>query len=220
MDFPAMPAPPLELDCWVQGEEPELDQLAGQVVLIEVIQVNCPGCFVHGLPEAIRLHETYAGQGLKVFTVATAFEHFEHNTLENLQRLVQHNEVQGDPLLQLEKAGYLDNGKLPYHIPFSVAMDKLVPCQQEVTAETVLDFILSQVPDFHQNDWDQDKKQGIFQQAEHYLKSRTHHAMTFERYQLQGTPSTILIDRKGMLRGVSFGMNPRLETSIQELLRE
>ena len=78
-------APQPAIDTWAQGHEPAISDLHGQVVLIEVIQVNCPGCFVHALPEAIRLHESYASQGLKVFSIATAFEHFEHNTLNNLQ---------------------------------------------------------------------------------------------------------------------------------------
>jgi hypothetical protein len=77
-----------------------ISKLTGQVILIEVIQVNCPGCFIHALPETIRLHETYKPQGLKVFAIVTAFEHFEHNTLNNLQRLLSTGELQGDPPFQ------------------------------------------------------------------------------------------------------------------------
>ena len=77
-------APEPEIECWAQGYEPPINELTGQVILIEVIQINCPGCFVNALPEIIRLHETYEAQGLKVFAIATAFEHFEHNTLNNL----------------------------------------------------------------------------------------------------------------------------------------
>ena len=98
-----------------------------------MIQVNCPGCFIHALPETIRLHETYATQGLKIFAIATAFEHFEHNTLNNLQGLLQQGELQGEPLSQLGKAGFLENNRLPYSIPFSVAMDKLVKNEAEDT---------------------------------------------------------------------------------------
>ena len=103
------PAPQPEIECWVQGAEPPLSELAGQVILIEMIQVNCPGCFLHALPEAIRLHEKYQSQGLKVFAIATAFEHFAQNTLENLQDLLQHGELIGDPLHQLGKAGFLED---------------------------------------------------------------------------------------------------------------
>jgi len=208
------------LECWVQGIEPPINELAGEVILIEVIQVNCPGCFVHALPEVIRLHQTYVDQGLKVFAIATAFEQFEHNTLNNLQRLLQHGEVQGEPLLQLGKAGFLDGDKLPYSIPFSIAMDKLVKNEAGVSEEAVHRFIISQIPDFDQGEYNNERRQAIFQQAESYLASKTYNALTFEMYQLQGTPSSILIDRNGILRQVTFGAANKLEADIQQLLIE
>ena len=217
-------APQPEIECWVQGNEPTLDKLRGSVILIEVIQVNCPGCFIHALPEVIRLHETYASHGLKVFAIATAFEHYQHNTLNNLQRLLQHGELIGDPLSQLSKAGFLDDStgtlKLPYTIPFSVAMDKLVKNENSVDSEAIEQFVLSQIPDFHDRDWDEERKQAIYQQATAHLNNKQYHALTFEMYQLQGTPSSILIDRKGNLRKVSFGAVNRLEDDIKMLLDE
>lgn len=213
-------APQPEIECWAQGHEPDICNLTGQVILIEVIQVNCPGCFVHALPEVIRLHETYESQGLKVFAIATAFEHFEHNTLINLQRLLQHGELNGDPLFQLDKAGFLEDNKLPYTIPFSVAMDKLVRNSSGVSEKEINQFILSQIPDFFDGALDEERKRTIYQQAENYLKAKTYNARTFEMYQLQGTPSSILIDKKGLLRQVSFGLANTLETDIQQLLSE
>ena len=214
------PAPQPEIECWVQGHEPAISELTGQVILIEVIQVNCPGCFIHALPEAIRLHESYASQGLKVFVIATAFEHFEHNTLNNLQRLLQQGELIGDPLFQLSNAEFLDNKKLPYDIPLSVAMDKLKKNKPDVNEASIDQFILSQIPDFHQGDLTQQRKQAIYQQAESHLKSRKFNALTFEMYGLQGTPSSILIDKKGLLRQVSFGAVNKLESNIKQLLNE
>jgi len=214
------PAPQPEIECWAQGSEPAISELAGQVILIEVIQVNCPGCFVHALPEVLRLHETYVSQGLKVFAIATAFEHFEHNTLNNLQRLLHDGDLQGDPLSQLSKAGYLENGKLPYSIPFSVAMDKLVKNETEVSEKEVNRFILSQIPDFFQGDLSKERKQAIYNQAENHLNNKTYNALTFEMFNLQGTPSSILIDKKGILRQVSFGAVNKLETDILKLLNE
>ena len=220
IDLIGNPAPQPDIESWVQGHEPLLNELTGQVVLIEVIQVNCPGCFVHALPEAIRLHETYHSQGLKVFAIATAFEHFEHNTLNNLQRLLQQGELIGDPLFQLDKAGLLDNQKLSYTIPFSVAMDKLVKNNSNTSEKEVNQFILSQIPDFFDGQLSDERKQSIYQQAEHYLKAKTYNALTFERYNLQGTPSSILIDKKGIVKRVSFGIAENLEANIQQLLNE
>jgi len=214
------PAPQPVIECWAQGDEPEIIHLAGQVVLIEVIQVNCPGCFVHALPEVIRLHERYEAQGLKVFAIATAFEHFEHNTLNNLQGLLQRGELIGEPQLQLDKANFLENGKLPYAIPFSVAMDKLVKNDSGAGEKEINQFILSQIPDFFDGALSDERKRAIYQQAENYLQAKSHNALTFEMYQLQGTPSSILIDKTGTLRQVSFAAVNNLETDIQQLLNE
>lgn len=214
------PAPQPEIECWVQGHEPEICTLTGQVILIEVIQVNCTGCFVHALPEVIRLHEAYEPQGLKVFAIATAFEHFEHNTLNKLQRLLQQGELTGDPLLQLGEAGFLKDDKLPYAIPFSVAMDKLINNNADISEQAINQFIISQIPDFFDGVLNEERRQAIYLQAKNYLKAKTYNARTFEMYQLQGTPSSILIDKKGLLRQVSFGAVNNLESEIQQLLKE
>lgn len=213
-------APQPVIDCWVQGHEPAVTDLHGQVILIEVIQVNCPGCFVHALPEAIRLHETYAQQGLKVFCIATAFEQFEHNTLNNLQRLLETGEVQGDPRQQLGTAGFLKDNKLPYSIPFSVAMDKLVANENKPDMAAIEQFILSQLPDFHTGSLSDEQKASVYQQAEAHLSNKKFDALTFEMYQLQGTPSSILIDKRGILKNVCFGAVNVLEHEIKQLLKE
>ena len=213
-------APQPEIECWVQGQEAPISELKGHVILVEVIQVNCPGCFVHALPEAIRLHESYASQGLKVFALATAFEHFEHNTLNNLQRLLETGEAQGEPLKQLAAAGFLKGNKLPYSIPFSVGMDKLVANDSRADHEAIERFILGQIPDFHHGSLSEAQKNSIYRQAETHLSNKKFSALTFEMYQLQGTPSSILIDKGGILRNVSFGAVNVLEDQIKQLLKE
>jgi hypothetical protein len=218
--FIGKPAPQPEIDSWAQGHEPQINKLVGQVVLIEVIQVNCPGCFIHALPEAIRLHETYQSQGLKVFAIATAFEHFEQNTFNNLKRILQHGELQGDPLAQLADANFLEDNKLPYATPFSVAMDTLIKNDVVATEETIEQFVLSQIPDFHQGKFNDTQKQEIYQRARSHLNDKVYNALTFEMYQLQGTPSTILIDKNGILRQVAFGAVNKLEAEIKQLLNE
>ena len=212
------PAPELQLQTWVQGEPCKLSDHLGKVILIEVFQMNCTGCFVHALPEAIRLHELFAQDNFIVLGVATAFENFEENTLENLQRLIETGEVTGEPSKQLANTHLLKNNKLDYSIPFPVAMDKLIEHKEAISEEKILTFIESQIPDY--NNWAEEKKAPIHKQALDYLKSKTHNALTFETYQLQGTPSTILIDKQGILRDVSFGVADHLEDMIRELVAE
>jgi len=51
-----------------------------------------------------------------------------------------------------------------------------------------------------------------------YLKQKKFEAKTFEAYQLKGTPSTLLIDHKGILRGKWFGSGYGLEKEVEKLL--
>ena len=52
------------------------------------------------------------------------------------------------------------------------------------------------------------------------MKTKEYSAETFEKFGLQGTPSMILVDRKGILRDVSFGNSGNVEVMIQKLLTE
>ncbi|MDD4906730.1 MAG: TlpA family protein disulfide reductase, partial [Methylobacter tundripaludum] len=95
--------PPLSVSTWVQGTETNFDRLLGQVVLVEVFQVNCPGCFLYALPQAVDLHRKYSEHGLTILGVATAFEDFDKNNLENLIRLIENGEVVGETLRMLSQ---------------------------------------------------------------------------------------------------------------------
>ena len=201
---------------WVQGEPTNFDQLIGNVVLVEVFQVNCPGCFLYALPQAIDLHQRYSNQGLVVLGIATAFEDFDLNTLENLHKLVEHGEVIGETLHSLNQHGLLKSGRLPYLIPFPLAMDKLIKRNSTVNETEILTFIHEHLPDF-------DRQSAVYRekmidQVRSYLQKLDYHAQTFELFNLKGTPSYLLIDKKGILRDCGFGNHPGLEQQIQALL--
>jgi len=211
------PAPDIQVDTWVQGSAVNISSLRGHVVLIEVFQVNCPGCFVHALPAVLDLYRRYHDKGLEVIGLATAFEDFDKNTLENLERLVTTGELIGEPLRQLGSAGLLDDNRLDYSLPFRIGMDALVENRTEINDAAIHDFIVAQLPDY--DDWPDDRKRAVYQKARSYLESRTHSAQTFETYKLQGTPSSILVDREGILLDVSFGYVDHLEPLISDLLK-
>ena len=82
-------APNLKVSEWVQGSDTNLDQHSGNVVLVEVFQVNCPGCFMYGIPESIEIFDKYKSKDVSVLGMATAFEDFDKNTLKNLELLVK-----------------------------------------------------------------------------------------------------------------------------------
>jgi len=211
------PAPDIQIEKWVQGESANFSTLTGQVVLVEVFQVNCPGCFVHALPQVLHLHQVYHDQGLTVIGLATAFEDFDKNTLGNLERFVATGELGGEPLQQLGKAGLLNDNKLDYSLPFSIGMDVLIENKPGVNDDMINALIERQLPDFAS--WSEARRQPVYVKARAYLESKTHSAQTFEAYNLQGTPSSILVDRDGILREVCFGQVNHLEPLIIDLLK-
>ncbi|MFB5631188.1 MAG: TlpA family protein disulfide reductase [Nitrosopumilaceae archaeon] len=211
-------APNIKVSKWVQGLPTDFDKEKDKIVVVEVFQVNCPGCFLYGIPEAINIYNKYHSEGVSVLGLATAFEDFDKNTLENLELLLKSGEVIGDTKQGLSQYGKLENGKLPYKIPFPVGMDSLIKETGEIGESRIKNFIYNQIPDFDSHP--EDYKNQIIQKVKDYLKSKEYSAETFEKYSLQGTPSTIVVDRKGILRDVSFGQNGRLEPLIQSLLNE
>ncbi len=203
---------------WVQGEPTNFDQLIGNVVLVEVFQVNCPGCFLYALPQAIDLHNRYSSQGLVILGIATAFEDFDKNTLENLQKLVSQGEVIGETYRSLSQHGILKSGRLPYRIPFPLAMDKLIKRDSATNDMEILAFIHDHLPDFDRQPASYREK--VIEQVRDYLQKLDYHAQTFELFNLKGTPSHILVDKQGILRDCGFGNQPELEQQIQTLLQE
>lgn len=208
----------ISVDTWVQGGPVALNDLVGSVVLIEVFQVNCPGCFIYSLPRAIDLHDRYQQQGLVVIGLATAFEDYDKNTLENLQKLVTTGEVIGETFKALNRYDKLSQGKLAWKIPFAVGMDRVVAETEPVTDERVYRYASQFLPDFEK--LSDEQRKSVLQQVRHYMEQKSMRAETFERFALQGTPSCILFDRKGQLKDVSFGQIDYKQAMVEHFLAE
>ena len=211
-------APNLKVSKWVQGLPTNIDKEKDSVVLIEVFQVNCPGCFLYGIPEAIEMYNKYHKDGLTVIGMATAFEDFDKNTLENLELLLSTGETIGETLNALGQYRQLNGTKLLYKIPFPVAMDSLKKASESLSQEKIMEVIDANIPNFDSLSGEQ--KAELIERVKQYLRSKEYSAETFEEYALRGTPSSILIDKKGVLRDVSFGQNGLLESKIPSLLNE
>ena len=204
---------------WVQGAPTNFDQEKDHIVLVEVFQVNCPGCFMHALPEAINIYNKYKDEGVRVIGIATAFEDYDKNTLDNLKMLVETGEVIGETKSALSMYGQLQTGnKLNYKIPFPLAMDKLTKIDGKVSDEKIMQFIYGQIPEFDSQS--EEYRKQIIQRVRDYMKTKEYSAETFEKFALQGTPSMIIVDRKGILRDVSFGQSGNVDAVIQKLLSE
>jgi hypothetical protein len=212
-------APNLHFSDWIQGKPTNIDKERDNVILVEVFQVNCPGCFIYSIPECIRLFNQFANNNFKILGMATAFEDFDKNNLENLKRLVYKGEVIGETQGVLSQYGKLRNeNELTYRIPFSVAMDALHRLDTNLSESRVLDFVEAKVADFRS--YDEKERQRIIENVKQYLRAKIYTAKTFEQYELKGTPSSILIDRKGIVQDISFGATNSLEVHIEQLLKE
>jgi len=212
-------APNLSVSKWVQGLPTNIDKEKDNVVLVEVFQVNCPGCFLHAIPQAIDIYNKYHKDGVTVLGISTAFEDFDKNTVDNLELLLTKGETVGETLKALGQYGQLVDGKkLPYKIPFPVGMDLLKKEEGPVSQEKINEIIEANVPGF--DSYNEHQKLDIIERVKQYLKNKEYSAQTFEQYALRGTPSSILIDKKGILRDVAFGQNDFLEENIKKLLKE
>jgi len=209
----------LQISKWVQGTSTNIDQLAGNVVVIEVFQVNCPGCFLYGIPQAISLYEKFKNKNVKILGVATAFEDYDKNTLQNLELLLSDNQVIGETFKALKQHGKLvDGNKLYYKIPFPVAFDKVIKMPFDVSDKMIFNFIDTYFPDF--STFSDKDKADLIDKVRNYLQNKEFSASTFETYRLRGTPSSVVIDKEGILRYSFFGSEGYLEGAVNELLNQ
>ena len=132
-------APELEVDGWFNSPKPlTLADLRGRIVILHAFQMLCPGCVLHGLPQAQALHERLGGHGVTVIGLHTVFEHHAAMTPVALEAFIHE-----------------------YRLTFPIAVDR--PGEA------------GPIP------------------------------RTMAAYQLQGTPSLIVIDRRGRIRDQGFG---------------
>lgn len=206
----------LEVEEWLGGPSTNISNELGRPILIKVFQVNCPGCFSHGIPEVLEVRQKFIDTPLLVWGLATAFEDFHINTFENLQRLIDTGEVVGETLEVLIASGLLNNNCLDYSIPFPVAWDKVIPHHSDDYLLDAQNFIKKDFPQF--DNFPTKNQKLITKQVVSYLKNKKFEAKTFNAYHLQGTPSTLLIDKNGILRGKWFGSGYGLAQEVENLL--
>ena len=69
-------APELEVSRWLNTPAPlTLAGLRGRIIVLHAFQMLCPGCVLHGVPQAQRLHDMFATEGVQVIGLHTVFEH-------------------------------------------------------------------------------------------------------------------------------------------------
>lgn len=149
-------APPLDTVAWLNSAKPlNLAELRGKVVVIHAFQMLCPGCVVHGIPQARAIYELYQHKDVQVIGLHTVFEHHAVMTHDALAAFIHE-----------------------YSIPFPVAIDR--PSATGLIPHTM------------------------------------------EMYQMQGTPTLIILDKQGHIRLNHFGRMSDMQVGniIGSLLEE
>ena len=150
------PAPSLEVTDWLNTDAPlVLSELLGKVVVLHAFQMLCPGCVMHGIPQANSIYENFNGNQLQLIGLHTVFEHHDVMTKEALRVFVHEYRLQFPIGIDLAT----DSGAIP---------------------------------------------------------------RTMDKYQLQGTPSLVLIDQSGKIRLKHLGQlsDMQIGNSIGRLLAE
>lgn len=84
-----LPPPPLHVTRWFNTREPvTLESLRGRVVVVHAFQMLCPACVSHGLPQAAKLHRTFAEHDVAVIGLHTVFEHHAVMGADALQAFI------------------------------------------------------------------------------------------------------------------------------------
>lgn len=79
-------APAWEVEQWFNTDQaPTLDSMRGKVIVLEAFQMLCPGCVMHGLPQAGRVRQAFPSSKLAVIGLHTVFEHHAAMTPTSLQ---------------------------------------------------------------------------------------------------------------------------------------
>lgn len=77
------PLPEPQVSTWLNTKTPiTLAALRGRVVIIETFQMLCPGCVLHGLPQAQRVAKAFPATDVAVIGLHTVFEH--HAAMEQV----------------------------------------------------------------------------------------------------------------------------------------
>ena len=146
----------LEIQEWLNTDKDlNLEVLKGNIIVIHVFQMLCPGCVQHSIPQAKKIHERFKEEEVIVLGLHSVFEHHDAMNKNALEAFLYE-----------------------YKVTFPVAID--------------------------------------LPQANDYLPT------TMKKYDLQGTPTLIIIDKQGNLRMKAFGFVDDLEVGllIGTLLKE
>jgi len=174
------------------------DLLKGEFSLKELnflfaFQVNCPGCFIYGIPLVNHLYKSFKGD-ISFLGLSTAFEDFEYNNMHNTNKLLKQRELVG---VTKEHFGQ----KYGTGLDFPVAMDRL--------AEASFDFDTAAQELCRTNEGylslNESQREEYQLHVTNYLKSLDQLSLTFTLNHFRGTPTFVVFDDRMNILYSSFG---------------
>ncbi|MEQ6168482.1 hypothetical protein AAOE16_14905 [Ekhidna sp. MALMAid0563] len=177
-----------------------------------VFQVNCPGCFMYGIPLVDSLYRDF-GEQISFLGLSTAFEDFDLNTAENTNKLISSGEMIGETQKAFSTQG---KSKYPIEIAFPIAMDRFADHTFDLKSAAE-DICLSN-PNFSY--WPEFEKNELRKRVTDYLKSQVCIPLTFTLNQMRGTPTFILFNKRYEILRHYFGHQEasNLSNELAEML--
>ncbi len=164
-----------------------------------VFQVNCPGCFIYGIPIINNLYRLFQ-KDVGFIGVATAFEDFEFNNEANLKLLLNKGTLVG----AVKKHYEINYGISAYSekINFPAAFDKIVPSAEFLNSNKI-ELMCAAIPNF--SSFSETEKEILVKKVKSHYSQVPLVGETFTMNQLQGTPSFIIFDDSYNILGLHFG---------------
>ncbi|CAC9974585.1 TlpA family protein disulfide reductase [Flavobacterium panici] len=179
-----------------------------------VFQVNCPGCFIYGIPIINNLYRLFSSN-VGFIGVATAFEDFEYNNEANLKLLLDNGTLVGETKKYFKSNYGLSNySEIP---KFPVAFDSIISSEELINSDKI-EVICNAIPNF--SNFSEKEKEILLMKIKSYYSEIPLIAETFTINQLQGTPSFIIFDDNYNILGHHFGHinEDTLKTRLEHFL--
>ena len=180
-----------------------------------VFQVNCPGCFIYGIPIMNNLYKAFHDKA-GFIGIATAFEDFEYNNEGALKLLMQDGTLVGET-----KKYYKTNyGVSNYseRLNFPIGFDRMTTSEEFIDSGKI-ELMCNAVPNFAA--FSATEKEILIKKVKDYYSQIPLIAETFVLNQLKGTPSFVIFDDNYTILAHYFGHQNEevLKAKVEDLLR-
>lgn len=178
-----------------------------------VFQVNCPGCFIYGIPLLNELFKKYEKE-IGFISISTAFEDFELNTEANTIELLNKGELVGETRRYF---GSANEEIFVEKILFPVAFDVLTPAEKFLTDENITTLCKKNL---NFDLLSSEERQTMLISVRKHYRSYPFIAETFTLNQLSGTPSFVIFDNHYNILQSLFGHQDKdlIELFLQHYL--